>query len=769
MSISASSPVPLDVIFSNLFVLKRCQSDPGQQIPDEVNRVRELFQSNIDNGLLNYAQKSLQEALHKKDKSVLVQLSSYLTCLTGDVEAQAIQGISDHLLIRINALVYDPERITEFFHLDSLASLIRGKNITLEICHEALLVPQGNHLRMFLEQLSPNVRSLKLLRSKAPALAIPIEFPNLLTCDLSGVSLLSEKPVTQEQKLLHLINRRALGGELFQTKVLELEKSLEITLENVGSLLRLAGQLQLHTLKQRADLFLFETLQLKVHVETRLVIEYEYAMTESQLAESKRFFQAIAQDGPFEVLVTLDSANELERFFNFLTPYKEAINWLTINWTHAKRLDVAKVIPLLNKFALVRLELRHFTLSGDLFAGLNALQELSFNDCTGFSGADLAVHKQQLTCLHTLQLSNFAYLGFKDVQEVLEHYPLLRGLELSGCPKLPGKTVALLSQKAKELRWLNLAGLNISDSDLELELPYLQSLDISSTQITEKALVGLKKLGNLRTLTLKQTNGITDVSCLSLPVLNTLVEIDISACPNITLHGVNAIVKGSPGLRKLYANAIKGMIPELIRSLATHNPENFTLHFDFRNEFSKETLSILLHRYPSIKTVKFSHLHGLEKLANFLGFLAELLPKERLDLVDAVFFEDFTVKDVSVSEIVALYFTKVKRLSLRGPISSQGAMYIGTTLRGVKELALEHSGNLGLNQAPLTDAGLANIYENCTQLERLSVSNLVAITPEGIKEVITRCSRLVKLRIQKCAQIREIFSIRKSLKVKLIT
>jgi len=755
---SPTSSAPLEVAFANLYVVKKYQSAPESHSTTEKARMQEVFQTFsqpfVSNGLLNYAQKNLEESLHKKEGSVLVLLSSYLSCLTGDIEAVAREIDKGHLLIHISTIQEEAHQLTTIFHLDNLAWLVKDQIITLEICLDALIAPQGSHLRMFLEEISPKVRSLKLLQGKVePSVKPPVEFPNLLSCNFSEISYLTQKPVSETQKLVHIVHKQALGRELFRRNLGELEESLEITLDNVASTYRLSVQLHLKLLRERSAHFLFNLLQLKLSFQTHLVVEVAYPPIDWQMGPMEQFFQSLAREGPFEVRLKLGSSVDLMlKFLSSLSCHASSIKWLALEATDVRRLNAKELMPLVGKFQLFSLELYRFVVTKDEIACLKEIQGLALTDCTGFKGSDLG----SLCTLQCLQLSKLSFLANKDVEAVVESLPQLKVLDLSYCPKLSGANLALLSKKAKELCRLCLAGTNVGDADLlTLDLAKLETLDLTETFITEKGIENLQRLPSLRTLICKQAKGLSDTSCTSFSSLATLQELDLSYCPRLTLVGIELLVASCPQIQRVHAHAINGMNTKVIQCLSNYNPDSYLLHIDFRDVLSKETISILTQRLKLIKTVKLSHLDQIEKLAKFCEYLSQVLANGRMDQIDSFIVDDFSIKDAALSEVIALYFPKLKRLSYRGPISFQGILKICSevNLRAIKDLRLKHRGTLSSFQTAMTDDGLFFLSDNCKQLERLSLCNMAGITTAGMQRVIERCTKLLRVRVKQCPQL----------------
>jgi hypothetical protein len=128
----------------------------------------------------------------------------------------------------------------------------------------------------------------------------------------------------------------------------------------------------------------------------------------------------------------------------------------------------------------------------------------------------------------------------------------IQSLYLNGCSKITDEGFQYIANKCYQLKKLNLWSCNITDKGLQAlvnECHQLQELDLSWTNITYVGFKEIAKCLNLKQLTLRNCEQITDAWLLLLAIeCQQLQELDLGCCQHITDIGLQYLAEHSYSL-----------------------------------------------------------------------------------------------------------------------------------------------------------------------------------------------------------------------------
>jgi predicted transcriptional regulator len=203
-------------------------------------------------------------------------------------------------------------------------------------------------------------------------------------------------------------------------------------------------------------------------------------------------------------------------------------------------------------------------------------------------------------------LRNLEGLTDRQLASLVEAYPMLQTLDLSGCYQITDKGLASLA-KLEHLQTLHLSECReITDQGLVLlvPLPHLQALNLSGCyQITDQGLTLLAKLQQLQTLDLSFCTRIADQGLAFLAKLQQLQTLNVSFCSQITAQGLASLtqLKNLQTLNLSFCPQITDQELALLAPLL-HLRE---LDLSFCNQITDKGLQFLF-QLPNLQTLHLS-------------------------------------------------------------------------------------------------------------------------------------------------------------------
>lgn len=359
--------------------------------------------------------------------------------------------------------------------------------------------------------------------------------------------------------------------------------------------------------------------------------------------------------------------------------------------------------------------------------------------------------------LEELCLQGCKELTDYSVEALVKHQPELQFVDISGCTELTSRSVQAIAHGLKSLSHLSLSrDWRVTEKGLAnlLSVPSLRSLDLSECLNISglETVNGLTRCtthrAELETLNLRSCTYMRDLAVFSFTQLfgETLRELDLTSCVNVTDLSVRAITTYSQGLVVLRLGWCKevtdwgllGMM-EVIKSESDNetgdNGPKFTRTFGNMGFFKPP-------RLPFEERPKLVTQDDLEQFKQQPG--ASLLTLSRLEELDLSACPKIT--DSSITQVVR--YPDLQRLSL-AMLSEIGDASLVSIAFHCRSLT-----SLNLSQCPqISDRGVANAVPYLQRLQHLSLSCCNNITDRSLFDLVRHCKRLRTLDISRCKHI----------------
>ncbi|CAK6969224.1 F-box/LRR-repeat protein 2 [Scomber scombrus] len=354
-------------------------------------------------------------------------------------------------------------------------------------------------------------------------------------------------------------------------------------------------------------------------------------------------------------------------------------------------------------------------------------------------------------CLHGCkELTDYS------VEVLVKHQPCLQRLDISACTELTARAVVAIAQGLKSLTHLSLSrDWRITEKGLAdlMSVSSLRSLDLSeclhvSGAEIVKGLTGSNTAkARLETLNLKNCTYIRDAAVFSLTKLlgNTLRELDLTLCVNVTDVSVRAITTYLQGLVVLRLGWCKEVTDwGLLGMVETTKCEpdergdkgpRFTRTFGNMGFFKPP-------RLPFEDRPKLVTQDDLEQFKQQAG--ASLLALNRLQELDLTACCKLT--DSSIVQVVRYPDLQRLSLSMLPEITDASLLSIAWHCRSLTSLALSHC-------PQISDHGVAQAAPYLHRLQHLYLSCCNNITDRSLLLLVQHCKRLRTLDISKCKNI----------------
>ncbi len=290
-----------------------------------------------------------------------------------------------------------------------------------------------------------------------------------------------------------------------------------------------------------------------------------------------------------------------------------------LNLSDNDELTDKKLTALLQKFPnLEKLDLRGYNSlqlnSVDTWPTLNDVKELNFPLNTKFTDKKLAALLQKFPNLKKLDLRGYNSLKFNSV-DMWPNLNAVKELNLSGNDELTSKKLAALLQKFPNLEKLNLSGcesLKFNSLNTWPTLNAVKELNLSANdELTDNKLAALlRKFPNLEKLNLRDCESLQFNSLNTWPTLNAVKELNFSR-NELTDEKLTALLHKLPNLEKLDLRSCESLQFNSADTWPTLNAVK-ELNLFGNAELTDEKLAALLQKFPNLEKLNLSGCRSLE-------------------------------------------------------------------------------------------------------------------------------------------------------------
>lgn len=355
-------------------------------------------------------------------------------------------------------------------------------------------------------------------------------------------------------------------------------------------------------------------------------------------------------------------------------------------------------------------------------------------------------------CLHGCkELTDYS------VEVLVKHQPSLKRLDISACTELTSRAVVAIARGLKSLTHLSLSrDWRITEKGLAdlLSVSSLRSLDLSECLHVSGAEIVKGLSGSdaaraqLETLNLKSCTYIRDVAVFSLTKLlgNTLRELDLTLCVNVTDLSVRAITTYLQGLVVLRLGWCKEVTDwGLLGMVETTKCEPDEERGDKGPRFTRTFGNMGFFKPPRLpfeERPKLVTQDDLEQFKQQAG--ASLLALNRLQELDLTACCKLT--DSSIAQVVRYPDLQRLSLSMLPEITDASLLSVAWHCRSLTSLALSHC-------PQISDHGVAQAAPYLHRLQHLYLSCCNNITDRSLFLLVQHCKRLRTLDISRCKNI----------------
>uniref|UniRef100_A0A3Q0R2S0 F-box and leucine rich repeat protein n=1 Tax=Amphilophus citrinellus TaxID=61819 RepID=A0A3Q0R2S0_AMPCI len=353
--------------------------------------------------------------------------------------------------------------------------------------------------------------------------------------------------------------------------------------------------------------------------------------------------------------------------------------------------------------------------------------------------------------LEELVLHGCKELTDYSVEILVKHQPGLQKLDISGCTELTSRSLEAIARGLKSLTHLSLSrDWRITEKGLSdlLLLPSLSSLDLSEClHISGTEMVKCLKGSNaaraqLETLNLKSCTYFRVIFSLAQLLGDSLRELDLTSCINVTDLSVCAIATYLQKLVVLRLGWCKevtdwglmGMNHSFLFCSGDKGPR-FTRTFGNMGFFKPP-------RLPFEERPKLVTQNDLEQFKQQAG--ASLLALSRLQELDLSACSKLT--DSSITQVVHFPDLHCLSLSMLPEITDASLASVAWHCRSLTSLALSHCPGI-------SDCGVAQAAPYLPRLQHLYLSCCNNITDRSLFLLVQHCKRLRTLDISRCSNI----------------
>ncbi|XP_061774013.1 F-box/LRR-repeat protein 14-like isoform X3 [Nerophis ophidion] len=358
--------------------------------------------------------------------------------------------------------------------------------------------------------------------------------------------------------------------------------------------------------------------------------------------------------------------------------------------------------------------------------------------------------------LEELCLQSCKELTDYSVEVLLKHQPSLQRLDISGCTELTSRSVVAIARGLSSLTHLSLSrAWRITETGLAdlLSVSSLKSVDLSEClNIGGTEMVkGLSRCdaerAQLETLHLRSCAYVRDEAVLALTQLvgSTLLQLDLTACVNVTDLSVRAIASYLQGLVVLRLGGCKEVTDWGLLGIV----ENRTCELDEEKEdhgprFTRTFGNMGFFKPPHLpfedrpKLVTQDHLEHFKQEAG-----ASLLALSRLRELNLSACCKLT--DSSVAQVVRYPDLQHLSLSMLPEVTDASLWAVARHCRSLTSLDLSHC-------ALISELGLAQALPHLCRLQHLCLA-ACNITDKSLFLLAQHCKRLKTLDVSKCSRV----------------
>ncbi|KAJ9185957.1 hypothetical protein P3X46_005525 [Hevea brasiliensis] len=389
----------------------------------------------------------------------------------------------------------------------------------------------------------------------------------------------------------------------------------------------------------------------------------------------------------------------------------------------------------------------------------------------------------RLVCKEFLRVESLArktlrVLRVEYLSVLLRKYSNIDTLDLSVCPCIDDGMVSLLLSGESEgwalwkLKSLNLGratGLKFSAMEMLIRAcPFLERLDVSyCCGFGDREAAAISCAGGLRELKMDKCLGVSDVGLAKIAVrCGRLERLSLKWCMEISDLGIDLLCKKCPELKHLDVSYLK-VTSESLRSIASL-PKLEVLAMvacplvdDFGLQFLENACPLLQEidvsrcdclSSSSLISVIRGH-SGLRQISAAYCF-SELSPAVLHYLKDLKNMSTIIINGACVSDTVFMTMSRYCRSLAEIGLSK----CIGVTNMGIIQLV---SGCINLKILSLicchsiTDAAISAIADSCRNLVCLKLESCNMITEKGVEQLGSHCSLLEELDVTDCSGIND--------------
>ena len=365
--------------------------------------------------------------------------------------------------------------------------------------------------------------------------------------------------------------------------------------------------------------------------------------------------------------------------------------------------------------------------------------------------------------------------------KLVERCSSLQTLHLPNCVWISGDVLVGCVTRLPELKSLDISGMTVSDEHLVKaanRLPKLEELNVTECRkVTDIGIMSIvENCQGLRHVILNESKGYSgNISDVGLKHIGQccpgLEELTMCFCPSVTDTGLRYLVEGCRQLKHLDISGCLSLTDSALKCVAKCGEQLERLRASECVQLTSHSVNDVLQNCPKLMHLELETCHYLTKLTfHAMGDLKSAVPVHadaatggaaspgrdsihlgtaavephlsKVQILDLSFCSKLT--DGSLRE-VARHCRLLRYLSLRGCLSISDS--------GIEEIArhchqlqvVDLSGGSSFQPSRLTNASLAAIGTNSSNLVMLSITKCPQMRTQGLVGLIEQCKTLKRV------------------------